>query len=252
MRVCRVLNGEDARYGLADDAVVTLISDEPFAAWEREEDVSLRTARLLAPVVPTKIVCVGINYRTHAKEMGHKLPTEPVIFLKPSTAMNAPGGTIQLPQPDMRVDYEGELAAVIGRRARHVRASDAPHHVLGFTCANDVTARDIQKADGQWTRAKSFDGFCPLGPWVETDVDPDDLELETRVNGKVVQSARTSDMVFGVFELVSFISSVMTLLPGDVVLTGTPGGIGPLHPGDVVEVEIEGIGTLSNPVAPAL
>ncbi len=252
MRVVRVLNGEDARYGLADDCTVTLISDEPFAAWEREEDISLCKARLLAPVVPTKIVCVGINYRRHADEMGHKLPEEPVIFLKPSTAVNAPNGTIQLPQPFMRIDYEGELAAVIGRRARHLRPEEVAHHVLGYTCANDVTARDIQKKDGQWTRAKSFDGFCPLGPWVETDVDPSDLKIETLLNGEVVQSSRTSDMVFDVPTLISFVSCVMTLLPGDVVLTGTPGGIGPMHPGDVVEVRIEGVGSLVNPVAPAL
>ncbi len=252
MRVCRVVNGEDARYGLADDSVVTLISDEPFAAWEREEDVSLRTARLLAPVVPSKIVCVGINYRKHAEEMGHALPDEPVIFLKPSTAINSPGGTIQLPQPSMRVDYEGELAVVIGRRARHVRPEEAAHHILGYTCANDVTARDLQRKDGQWTRAKSFDGFSPLGPWVETDLDPSDLGIVTRLNGEVVQSGRTSDMIFDVPTLVSFISGVMTLLPGDVVLTGTPSGIGPMHSGDVVEVEIEGVGSLTNPVAPAL
>jgi 2-keto-4-pentenoate hydratase/2-oxohepta-3-ene-1,7-dioic acid hydratase in catechol pathway len=252
MRVCRVLNGEDARYGLADDCTVTLMSDEPFAAWEREEDVPLRTARLLAPVVPTKIVAAGINYRTHAKEMGHKLPKDPVIFMKPSTAVNAPGGSIQVPQPGVRVDYEGELAVVIGRRCRHVRPDEAHHHILGYTCANDVTARDLQQVDGQWTRAKGFDGFCPLGPWVETDTDPLDLKLETLLNGEVVQSARTSDMIFDVYELVSFISSVMTLLPGDIVLTGTPGGIGPMHPGDVVEVRIEGIGTLTNPVVPAL
>jgi 2-keto-4-pentenoate hydratase/2-oxohepta-3-ene-1,7-dioic acid hydratase in catechol pathway len=252
MKVVRVLNGEDARYGLADDCTVTLISDEPFAAWEREENLSLRTARLLAPVVPTKIVCAGINYRSHAGEMSHELPREPVIFIKPSTSMNAPGGTIPIPHPGMRVDYEGELAAVIGRRARHISPDEAPHHILGYTCGNDVTARDLQRLDGQWTRAKGFDGFCPLGPWVETDADPLDLKLETLLNGHVVQEARTSEMIFNVYELVSFISSVMTLLPGDVVLTGTPGGIGPMHPGDVVEVRIEGIGTLKNAVASAV
>jgi 2-keto-4-pentenoate hydratase/2-oxohepta-3-ene-1,7-dioic acid hydratase in catechol pathway len=184
--------------------------------------------------------------------MGHELPDEPIIFLKPSTSMNAPGGTIQVPQPSMRVDYEGELAVVIGRRARHVRPDEALHFVLGYTCANDVTARDLQKKDGQWTRAKGFDGFCPLGPWVETDVDPSDLEIQTLLNGEVVQQSRTSDMVFDVPTLVSFISCVMTLLPGDVVLTGTPSGIGPMHPGDVVEVRIEGVGSLKNPVEPAL
>jgi 2-keto-4-pentenoate hydratase/2-oxohepta-3-ene-1,7-dioic acid hydratase in catechol pathway len=246
VKVVRILNGEDVRYGLADDSTITLISDEPFAAWEREEDVALASATLLAPVVPTKIVCVGINYRTHAEEMGHTLPKEPVIFLKPPTAINAPNCAINMPEMAQRVDYEGELAVVIGRRARRVAAADVAHHVLGYTCANDVTARDLQGVDGQWTRAKGFDGFCPLGPWVETDADPSDLMLETLVNGKVVQSSRTSDLIFDVPTLVSFISHVMTLLPGDVVLTGTPGGIGPLAPGDVVDVRIEGIGTLTN------
>lgn len=248
MRVVRILNGEDVRYGLADDSTITLISDEPFAAWEREEDVSLSSARLLAPVVPTKIVCVGVNYRTHAEEMGHELPRDPVIFLKPPTAVNSPDCAIQVPDMSARVDYEGELAVVIGRRTRRVAVADVDHHILGYTCANDVTARDLQREDGQWTRAKGFDGFCPLGPWIDTDVSPDDLKIETVLNGEVVQSARTSDMVFGVRELVSFISNVMTLLPGDVVLTGTPGGIGPMSSGDVVDVRIEGIGTLSNKV----
>jgi 2-keto-4-pentenoate hydratase/2-oxohepta-3-ene-1,7-dioic acid hydratase in catechol pathway len=248
LRVVRVLNGEDARYGLADDCTVTLISDEPFAAWEREEDVSLSQAKLLAPVVPTKIVCVGINYRTHAAEMGHKLPKDPVIFLKPSTAVNCPGCDIQYPPSTSRLDYEGELAIVMGRRARHVEPKEAAHHILGYTCANDVTARDLQAIDGQWTRAKGFDGFCPLGPWVDTDVDPMDLHIETLLNGQVVQDARTSDMVFDPYRVVSFVSGIMTLLPGDVILTGTPGGIGPMDPGDTVEVRIEGIGSLTNRV----
>jgi 2-keto-4-pentenoate hydratase/2-oxohepta-3-ene-1,7-dioic acid hydratase in catechol pathway len=248
MKVVRILNGEDARYGLADDTTVTLISDEPFAAWEREDVVELSEAHLLAPVVPTKIVCVGLNYKLHAKELGHKLPTEPVIFLKPSTAVNSPNGAIEIPKSSARVDYEGELAIVMGRRSRRVRRQDARHHILGYTCANDVTARDLQKRDGQWTRAKSFDGFCPLGPWIDTDVDPLDLSIETLLNGEVMQSARTSDMVFDPYALVEFISGVMTLLPGDVVLTGTPGGIGQMRAGDVVDVRIEGIGTLQNKV----
>jgi 2-keto-4-pentenoate hydratase/2-oxohepta-3-ene-1,7-dioic acid hydratase in catechol pathway len=248
MRVVRVLNGEDVRYGLADDSTVTLISDEPFAAWEPEEDVQLASAKLLSPVVPTKIVCVGINYRTHAAEMGHELPKEPVIFLKPATAVNSPNGAIHIPDMSARVDYEGELAVVMGRRARSVSVDEISHHILGYTCANDVTARDLQAVDGQWTRAKGFDGFCPLGPWVDTDLDPRDLKIETRLNGEVVQSARTSDMIFDVPQLVSFVSHVMTLLPGDVVLTGTPGGIGQMRRGDVVEVTIEGIGSLSNKV----
>jgi 2-keto-4-pentenoate hydratase/2-oxohepta-3-ene-1,7-dioic acid hydratase in catechol pathway len=248
MRVVRVFSGEDVRYGLADAGTITLISDEPFAAWETDDVISMAGARLMPPAMPTKIVCVGVNYKTHAKEMGHELPEEPLIFLKPPTSMNAPGGEIHLPPDVGRVDYEGELAVVMGRRAHRVAPEDALTFVLGYTCANDVTARDLQKRDGQWTRAKGFDGFCPLGPWVETDVDPSDLLLETYLNGEVVQSARTSDMIFDVPTLISFISHVMTLLPGDIVLTGTPSGIGELHSGDVVEVRIEGIGGLSSRV----
>jgi 2-keto-4-pentenoate hydratase/2-oxohepta-3-ene-1,7-dioic acid hydratase in catechol pathway len=248
MRVVRVFTGEDVRYGLADASSITLISDEPFAAWETEDVIPMTGARLMPPAMPTKIVCVGVNYKSHAREMGHDLPVEPLIFLKPPTSMNAPGGEIHLPPGVGRVDYEGELAVVMGRRAHRVSADDALSNVLGYTCANDVTARDLQARDVQWTRAKGFDGFCPLGPWVETDVDPSDLLLETYLNGERVQSARTSDMVFDVPTLVSAISHVMTLLPGDIMLTGTPSGIGELHAGDVVEVRIEGIGGLTSRV----
>lgn len=248
MRVVRVFTGDDVRYGLADEGSVTLISDEPFAAWEREESISLHGARLMPPAMPTKIVCAGLNYRSHAAELGQDLPDEPVLFLKPPTSMNATGGEIHIPHGAGRIDYEGELAAVIGRRAHRVSVADAESHILGYTCANDVTARDLQTKDGQWTRAKGFDGFCPLGPWVETDIDPGDLLVETYLNGEKVQSARTSDMIFSTYQLVSFASQVMTLLPGDVILTGTPSGIGPMQPGDSVEVRIEGIGSLVNRV----
>jgi 2-keto-4-pentenoate hydratase/2-oxohepta-3-ene-1,7-dioic acid hydratase in catechol pathway len=248
MRVVRVFTGEDVRYGLADATSITLISDEPFAAWETDDVISMVGARLMPPAMPTKIVCVGVNYKSHAREMGHGLPTEPLIFLKPPTSMNAPNGEIHLPEGVGRVDYEGELAVVMGRRAHRIGPEDAPSHILGYTCANDVTARELQRIDGQWARAKGFDGFCPLGPWVETDVDPSDLLLETYLNGDLVQSARTSDMVFDVPALVSAISQVMTLLPGDIVLTGTPSGIGELHAGDTVEVRIEGIGGLASRV----
>jgi 2-keto-4-pentenoate hydratase/2-oxohepta-3-ene-1,7-dioic acid hydratase in catechol pathway len=248
MRVVRVFHGEDVRYGLADAASITLISDEPFSAWETDDVISMTGARLMPPAMPTKIVCVGVNYKTHAREMGHDLPAEPLIFLKPPTAMNAPGGEIHLPAGAGRVDYEGELAVVMGRRAHNITPEEAPTHILGYTCANDVTARDLQKRDGQWSRAKGFDGFCPLGPWIETDLDPADLSIETRVNGELRQSARTSDMIFDVPTLISFISHVMTLLPGDIVLTGTPSGIGELHAGDTVEVSIEGIGSLGSRV----
>jgi 2-keto-4-pentenoate hydratase/2-oxohepta-3-ene-1,7-dioic acid hydratase in catechol pathway len=180
--------------------------------------------------------------------MGHEMPAEPVIFLKPSTAVIGTGQPIPIPAGVGRVDYEAELAVVIGRRTHNATAEEAAVNVLGFTCANDVTARDLQKIDGQWTRAKGFDGFCPLGPWIVTDVDPADLLVECYVNGERRQQARTSDMLFDPYQLVSFISHVMTLVPGDIVLTGTPGGIGPLVAGDTVEVRIESVGSLENPV----
>ncbi len=213
------------------------------------EDIPLAQVRLLAPVLPSKIVAVGKNYLEHAEEMGSSVPEEPVIFLKPSTSVIGPDDPIPYPPQSQRVDHEGELAMVIGRLARRVASEDAARYLLGFTCANDVTARDLQLKDGQWTRGKGFDGFAPIGPWVETELDPTDLALEVRVNGDTRQAARTSQMVFGPNELLAFVTSVMTLLPGDVILTGTPAGVGPVRPGDVVEVDIEGIGVLRNPVA---
>ena len=248
MRVVRIFHEEDVRYGLADESTVTLISDEPFAAWEPEGIVALPHAQLLAPTVPTKIVCAGLNYKGHAREMGHELPAEPVIFLKPPTSVVGHGAEIRIPDGHDVVDYEAELALVIGRRAHKVTPEQARTHVLGCTCANDVTSRVLQQRDGQWTRAKGFDTFCPLGPWVETDVDPRDTTLESYGNGERRQSTSTSDMIFDPYELVSFVSGVMTLLPGDVVLTGTPAGIGPLHRGDVVEIRVGGIGSLINRV----
>jgi 2-keto-4-pentenoate hydratase/2-oxohepta-3-ene-1,7-dioic acid hydratase in catechol pathway len=198
---------------------------------------------------PSKIVAVGRNYAEHAKELGNEAPSEPIIFLKPPSALLAHEGKIVRPPQSQRVDYEGELAMVIGKRARNVRADRWRDFVRGFTCANDVTARDLQKKDVQFTRAKSFDTFCPLGPHIETDLDPADLSLVTRVNGQVKQNGRTIMMVFPCPVIVEFITSVMTLEPGDVILTGTPAGVGPLQSGDTVEVEIQGIGTLRNHVA---
>ena len=212
------------------------------------EQVPLADVRLLAPVLPSKLVCVGRNYAAHAAEWGMDVPDEPLLFLKPSTAVVGPEDPIQLLPISKRVDYEGELAVVVGRLARGVRAEDAYRYILGYTCANDVTLRDLQKTDDQWARAKGFDGSCPLGPWVETELDPIDIRVETRLNGEIRQAAQTSDMVFGVAELIEYITEFMTLLPGDVLLTGTPEGVGRLGGGDVVEVEVEGIGTLSNPV----
>ena len=198
---------------------------------------------------PSKIVAVGRNYADHAKELGNDAPSEPIIFMKPPTAVLEPGGTIIRPSISQRVDFEGELAIVIGREAKNVAAAHWRHYVQGFTCANDVTARDLQKKDVQFTRAKSFDTFCPLGPHVESELDPSRLRIQTRVNGETRQDANTEQMIFKCDVIIEFITQVMTLLPGDVILTGTPAGVGPLNAGDTVEVEIEGIGILRNVVA---
>lgn len=211
--------------------------------------ISLAGAILLAPVAPPKIVAVGRNYAEHAKELGNEAPSEPIIFLKPPSAVLPPNGTIVRPPQSQRVDFEGELAIVISKTARNIQRSDWRSVVLGFTCANDVTARDLQKKDVQFTRGKSFDTFCPLGPCIETDLDPATLTLRTRVNGETKQDGNTRDMVFNCAFIIEFITSVMTLEPGDVILTGTPAGVGPLVSGDGVEVEIEGIGVLRNVVA---
>ncbi len=212
------------------------------------EEVPLSTVRLLAPVLPSTVVCIGRNYLEPAQEMGTDVPEEPIIFIKPSTSVIGPGDPIPYPRISQQVDHEGELAVVIGRLSRRVRAAEAGNYILGFACGNDVTARDLQRKDGQWTRGKGFDGFCPLGPWIETALDPSDLALECRVNGEIRQAARTSQLAFGPNVLIEFITQGMTLLPGDVILTGTPAGVGPMKPGDLVEVEVEGIGILENEV----
>jgi len=208
----------------------------------------LKEMKLMAPAKPSKIVAVGLNYLSHARETKMETPPAPLIFLKPPSAVIGPEDNIVLPRGHGRVDYEGELAVVISRLAKDVPKEHAEDYILGYTCANDVSERHMQKADGQWTRAKGFDTFAPLGPWVETELDPAGLRLTTRLNGEVKQAASTSDMIFGVPSLLEFISGVMTLLPGDVIITGTPAGIGPMHDGDVVEITIEGIGTLKNQV----
>ena len=206
-------------------------------------------ATLLPPVTPSKIVCVGRNYADHAKELGNEAPGEPILFLKPPSALLAPFGTIVRPPQSQRVDFEGELAVVIGREAKNVAGSRWRDFVRGFACANDVTARDLQKKDVQFTRGKGFDTFCPIGPCIEDELDPSDLQVTTRVNGEVRQDGRTSQMIFPVPFLLEFITRIMTLVPGDVVLTGTPAGVGPLNMGETVEVEVEGIGVLRNVVA---
>jgi 2-keto-4-pentenoate hydratase/2-oxohepta-3-ene-1,7-dioic acid hydratase in catechol pathway len=249
MRLVRFRLGELLATGAVDgDAVQVLrgtFFDDPLPTGQQ---VPLDDVRLLAPVLPSKVVAVGRNYPEHAAEVGGEVPEEPLIFLKPSTSVIGPGDPIPYPPISRRVDYEGELAVVVGRLARRLLAEDAERAILGYTCGNDVTLRDLQATDGQWARAKGFDGSCPLGPWIETELDPADLSIRTRVNDEVRQDARTSQMHFSPAALVSFVSGFMTLLPGDVLLTGTPAGIGPLSVGDRVSVDIEGIGTLTNTV----
>lgn len=252
MKLCRVTDGRAEWMAVYQDGYVTKVDEfEDAAKWvafDATNAVPLEDLRFLAPVKPGKIVAVGRNYAAHAKELGNDVPAEPILFLKPPSALLDPEATIRRPPSSSRVDFEGELAIVIGRRAKRVAREAWREVVLGFTCANDVTARDLQKKDVQFTRGKGFDTFCPIGPWVETDVDPSDLRIVTRVNGLTRQDGRTSQMVFDCAALIAFISEIMTLEPGDVILTGTPEGVGPLEAGDVVDVEIEGIGVLSNRV----
>ena len=249
MRIVRFQYQGTTGYGLVEGETVYALEGELYGRLQRGAAVApLDKVRLLAPCQPSKVVAVGLNYGDHAAETRNVLPAEPLLFLKPATSVIGPDEAIVCPAMSQQVDYEAELAVVIGRRARQVSAGEATGYVLGYTCANDVTARDIQQRERHNSRAKSFDTFCPLGPWIVTNVCPDDLAIQCRVNGVLRQDSRTSQLVFGVPALVSFISQVMTLLPGDVVLTGTPAGIGPLAPGDVVEVEIEGVGVLRNPV----
>ncbi len=256
LRIVRFVVEGRIKYGILQNDVISELRGSPFARFERSGDsfqldgstYGLDEVRLLAPCRPSKIVCLGLNYRAHAEETKLPIPVVPLIFLKPSTAVVNPEDDIILPRGYKRVDYEGELAVVIGKKAKDVREAKAKQYVMGYACFNDVTERHNQAADGQWTRAKSYDTFAPIGPWIETKLDPDDVKIETYLNGELRQSARTSGLIFGVSKLVSFISGVMTLLPGDVIATGTPSGIGRMNPGDVVEVKIEGIGTLKNRV----
>jgi 2-keto-4-pentenoate hydratase/2-oxohepta-3-ene-1,7-dioic acid hydratase in catechol pathway len=249
MRLVRFRFGDRIATGVVEGDAVRALAGTFFEnPVPSGEEIPLDDVRLLAPILPSKVVCLGKNYAAHAAEFGGEVPEEPLVFLKPSTSVSGPGDPIPLPPISNRVDYEGELAVVIGRIARNVRAEETFRYVLGYTCGNDVTLRDLQKKDDQWARAKGFDGSCPLGPWVETELDPIDVHLETRVNGEVRQSASTSDMVFGVATIIEFVTAFMTLLPGDVIMTGTPEGVGKLEPGDRVEVLIDGIGALLNPV----
>jgi 2-keto-4-pentenoate hydratase/2-oxohepta-3-ene-1,7-dioic acid hydratase in catechol pathway len=247
VRIARFTVEDEVDFGVVEGDEIAQITGHPFAPFTfTGYRYPIADIRLLAPIIPSKVVAVGKNYADHAKEMGGEAPSAPVLFLKPSTAVVGDGDAVQYPSSSERVDYEGELAVVMGRLCRDVPPERALDAVLGYTCANDVTARDQQAADGQWSRAKGYDTFCPLGPWIATNVDPADLEITTTLNGEVKQRARTSDMLHDVPTLISYISQVMTLLPGDVVLTGTPAGVGPMRVGDEVAVTVDGIGTLSN------
>jgi 2-keto-4-pentenoate hydratase/2-oxohepta-3-ene-1,7-dioic acid hydratase in catechol pathway len=249
MRLVRFQIGDRAACGILNGDEITELEGDFFGALTALKARHTRSAvRLLAPCIPGKIVAVGLNYRDHAAEIGLAVPVEPVLFLKPATAVIGPGDAIRCPPMSAQVDYEAELGVVIKDRVKDIGPDEAKEHILGYTCANDVTARDLQKRDGQWTRAKSFDTFCPVGPWIETGLDPGDLLIESFLNGERRQSSRTAQFVFPVPHLVSFISQIMTLLPGDLIITGTPAGIGPMRPGDEVEVRIEGIGSLRNTV----
>lgn len=266
MRIVRFTTGDDPQYGVLTgeldsygqpdpDAVVVALAGDPLYVGVRllEQQHRLEDVRLLAPVLPrSKVVAIGRNYAAHAAELGSDVPEEPLMFLKPNTSVIGPDDAIAYPRQTQDLHYEGELAVVIGRICRDVPAEQATDVIHGYTIANDVTARDLQRSDGQWTRAKGFDTFCPLGPWIETDLDPqhfvDGVRLQTHLNGDVVQDGSTADMIFDVPALIAHVSSVMTLLPGDVLLTGTPEGVGPMQVGDEVEVSIAGLGTLTNSV----
>lgn len=256
VRIVRVMTDGGPRWGVVRGEAVHALRGDLFGGWEPGEEIGkLDALTLLAPTVPTKIVCVGLNYAAHADESDTEVPTEPLLFFKPPSAVIGPGASIVMPSQSERVDYEAELAIIIGslegRPCRHVSPDRAWDHVLGVTCGNDVTARDLQSRDNQWTRAKGFDTFCPLGPWLVTgfsDSDVGELEVTCRVNGEVRQRGRVSDMVFSPPELVAYVSSIMTLEPGDVIMTGTPEGVGPLAPDDDVEVSIAGLGVLRNVV----
>jgi 2-keto-4-pentenoate hydratase/2-oxohepta-3-ene-1,7-dioic acid hydratase in catechol pathway len=250
MRVLRIQRepGSQPIWGWLTGERVGLFDGSPFGEYRRQPaDLSLEALRLVAPVQPGKIVCVGRNYAAHAAEHGSDVPSLPLLFLKPPSAVIGPGETIRLPPQSSAVEHEAELAVVIGKRGRWITPDRAAEHIFGYTIGHDVTARDLQQLDGQWTRAKGFDTFCPIGPWIDTDLDPSDALITCSVNGQLRQMSSTRDMVFPVHELIAYISSIMTLEPGDLILTGTPSGVGPLLDGDEVTIEIEGIGRLSNP-----
>jgi 2-keto-4-pentenoate hydratase/2-oxohepta-3-ene-1,7-dioic acid hydratase in catechol pathway len=247
MKIIRFSQKKTVNWGVVEDNSVTILEEPPFKRIKlSRQKVSLSKVKILPPSVPEKIVCVGLNYKDHAHELGMKIPSEPVIFLKPPTALIGHNDKIIYPESVKLLDYEAELAVVIKKKAKNVLIKDADKYILGYTCLNDVTARDLQTKDGQWTRAKSFDSFCPVGPCIETDLNPSNVRVEAYLNGKCKQKSTTSSFIFSVRYLVSFISKVMTLLPGDIISTGTPPGVGRMKEDDTIEIKIEGIGTLRN------
>lgn len=249
MKFVRFQQGAAIRYGVLEGENIRVVEGDIFGKWAMgNQVVKPDTVKLLAPCAPSKAVCIGLNYHGHAKEMKIDPPKEPLMFLKPSTCLAHPGGAVEYPPLSQNLHFEAELAVVIGKQARHVPAAAAHDYILGYTCANDVTARDIQMKDGQWTRGKSFDTFMPLGPCIVTDIDPANVDLKLYLNGEVKQASNTGDLIFKVEELVAFASQVMTLYPGDVILTGTPAGVGPMQLGDTVAVELAGIGRLENTI----
>jgi 2-keto-4-pentenoate hydratase/2-oxohepta-3-ene-1,7-dioic acid hydratase in catechol pathway len=249
MKFVRFQQGAATRYGVLEGENIRIVEGDIFGKWAiGNQVIKPDTVKLLAPCAPSKAVCIGLNYHGHAKEMKCDLPAQPLMFLKPSSALTHPGGAVEYPAISQNLHFEAELAIVIGKEARKVSAGAARDYILGYTCANDVTARDIQKGDGQWTRGKSFDTFLPLGPCIATDVDPADIDIKLYLNGEIKQSSNTRDLIFKVEELVAFASQVMTLYPGDVILTGTPAGVGPMQVGDTVVVELAGVGRLENTI----
>ena len=247
MKIVRFTSDTKAEYGMLNGQVIQGMEGNPYRRLKHSRyQYNLSDVRLLPPCTPSKVVAIGLNYHSHGTELKMTIPTEPLIFIKPSTSVIGPGDDILYPDSSQRVDYEAELGVVIKTRAYRIAEEKALDYVLGYTCFNDITARDLQKKDGQWTRAKGFDTFAAIGPWIETDLDPFSVNLEAHLNGELKQRGNTRDLIFSVPKLVSFISHVMTLLPGDVIATGTPEGIGPMNPGDTIEIKIEPIGTLRN------
>ena len=249
MRTCRYRHGAEERWGVIEGDRVRPLTSDPWAGGLPEgKGLPLAEVTLLAPVRPSKVVCVGRNYAAHARELGNEVPKQPLLFLKPPSAVIGPGEAIRCPPSSTDVQHEAELGVVVGRALSRASAVEARQAIFGFTCLNDVTARDIQREEKQFTRAKGFDTFCPVGPWIDTSLDPADLAVSCRVNGAERQRGSTRDMIFDPYALLAFISNVMTLLPGDLVASGTPEGVGRFQPGDLVEVEVSGLGVLSNPV----